>query len=148
MLTLRPHHLLDIVTHHGGGTPFRPHDYGHAVHTVAATVLADLDVRIRFLVGADDICAPCRHLHDGKCAAVLSQLAPPVSKQDYNDGLDRQLFAYFGMTDGQVMTFREYLGIVRAHIDGIEHVCTHPKEDPTKRRANLIRGLEKLRGVS
>lgn len=144
MLTLRPHHLLDIVTQYGSGAPFKPHEYGHAVHTVAETVLADLDVRIRFIAGADDICAPCRNLEADRCTDVLSQLDPPVSKQDYNDDLDRRLFAYFGMKEGQSLTFREYLATIRDHIAGIERVCTHPKEDPVRRRANLTRGLEKL----
>jgi hypothetical protein len=144
MLTLRPHHLLDIVTQYGSGAPFKPHVYGHAVHTVAETVLANIEVRIRFVTGADDICAPCRNLKSGRCVDVLAQLDPPLSKQDYNDGLDRRLFAYFGMTEGQVLTFREYLAIVQGHLDGIERICTHPKEDPDRRLANLTRGLAKL----
>ncbi len=140
----RPHHLIDIVTQYGAGRPFRPSDYGHAVHTVAERVISDVDVTIEFVVDADDICAPCVHLVDGRCDDVLSQLDPPVSKQDYNDDLDRRLLVHLEMTEGQVMSFREYLGVIRAHLDGIEQVCAHPGEDPAGRLSKLTEGLEKL----
>ncbi|MEA3401429.1 MAG: DUF1284 domain-containing protein [Armatimonadota bacterium] len=140
----RPHHLIDIVTQYGAGRAFGPHDYGHAVHTVAERVISDPDVAVEFVVDADDICAPCVHLVEGRCDDVLSQLDPPVSKQAYNDDLDRRLLAHLEMHEGQVMSFREYLAVIRAHIDGIEQVCAHPGEDPAQRLSDLTRGLEKL----
>jgi len=143
-MRLRPHHLLDIIAQYGAGTPFTPSTYGHAVHTVAAAVIADTGLSIEFVVDADDICAPCKHLVAGRCDDVLSRLDPPILKQDYNDDLDRRVLEYLGMTEGQVMTFAEYLQVVREHLDGIEGVCTHPGEDAAKRLANLAAGLEKL----
>ena len=144
----RPHHLIDIISQHGAGTPFRPHAYGHAVHLVAEQVIADPDTVVEFVVDADDICAPCIHLVDGRCDDVLSQLDPPGdrkrshSKQDYNDDLDRRLLEFLGMHEGQVMSFREYLRVIREHLAGIEAVCTHPGEDPARRLAKLTGGLE------
>jgi hypothetical protein len=143
-MRLRPHHLLDIITQYGGGLPFRPSPYGHAVHTVAEAVLAAPEVAIEFVVGADDICAPCKHLIQGRCDDVLSQLDPPIAKQDYNDDLDRRVLAYLGMGEGSVLTFGEFLKVVREHLGGIEEVCTHPKEEPAERLARLTHGLEKL----
>ncbi len=143
-MRIRPHHLLDIVTEFGAGLPFKPASYGHAYHTVAETVIADPDVRIEFVVDADDICSPCKHLVDGRCDDVLTQLDPPMSKLEYNDNVDRRLLEYLGMAEGVVMTFREYLQIVREHLDGIEMICKHPGEEPGKRRAHLAAGLRKL----
>jgi len=140
----RPHHLIDIISQYGAGTPFRPAAYGHAVHVVAEQVIADPEVPVEFVVDADDICAPCIHLVDGRCDDVLSQLDPPISKQDYNDDLDRRLLDFLGMSEGQTMAFREYLRIIREHLDGIEAVCTHPGEDPAQRLAKLTSGLEKF----
>jgi len=37
-MKLRPHHVLDIVSAIGHGAEFRPHPYGHAVHTVAEAI--------------------------------------------------------------------------------------------------------------
>ena len=143
-MRLRPHHLLDIITQHGAGVPFAPHPYGHAVHTVAAAVLADPDVAIAFVVGADDICSPCRHLIDGRCDDVLSQLDPPIAKQDYNDDLDRRVLVHLGMAEGSALTFAGFLEVVREHLAGIEQVCTHPREVPSERLSRLTSGLRKL----
>ena len=70
-MELRPHHILDIVTTYGHGHRFEPHPYGHANHTVAEAILTGTGQEIRFVVGADEICRPCRRLRpDGQCAHV------------------------------------------------------------------------------
>ncbi|MGQ9731267.1 MAG: DUF1284 domain-containing protein [Candidatus Zipacnadales bacterium] len=143
-MRLRPHHVLDIVTQYGRGLPFRPSPYGHAVHTTAEALLADPDISIEFVVDADDICAPCKHLIGSRCNDMLTHCDPPLSKQAYNDDLDRRVLAYFNMVEGDVLTFREYLAVIRTHLDGLEAVCTHPREDPAERLAGLIAGLERL----
>jgi len=144
-MKLRPHHLLDIVTTYGWGGDFKPHPYGHAVHTVAEKVLADPDLEVEFIIGSDEICVPCRHLReDGRCGDVLDQCDPPVSKQDYNDDLDRRLCAHLGFPPHTVMTVREFLKLVNGHVPGIEAICTHPGQNKKKRRESLIGGLTKL----
>ena len=143
-MRLRPHHILDIIAHHGAGLPFEPSPYGHAVHTVAETLLAHREVAIEFVADADDICTPCRHLIDGRCDDLLTHRSPPLPKLEYNDDLDRRLLAFLGLTEGDVLTFGQYLAVVRAHLDGIETVCTHPGEDPARRLANLTAGLRRL----
>lgn len=140
----RPHHLIDIICQYGAGTPFRPSPYGHAVHTVAERIIADPGVLIQFGIGADDICAPCVHLVNGRCDDLVRSLDPPASKQDYNDALDERLLAFLGMTEGQTMTFREYLGVLRTHLDGLAQVCAHPGETPEARHQRLVAGLAKL----
>ena len=142
----RPHHLIDIVTQIGGGGAFKPHPYGHAVHLVAEQVMADPDLTVTFVVGADDICEPCVHLLETaegpRCDDVLSHLDPPISKQEYNDDLDRRLMEFLGLSEGQALTFRDYLVLIRERFSGIEDICTHPGQDPTSRRNKLNRGLE------
>lgn len=140
----RPHHLVDIICQCGAGTPFRPSPYGHAVHTVADRIIAYPETVIEFGVGADDICAPCIHLVDGRCDDLVGSLDPPVSKQEYNDALDERLLAFLGMSEGQTMTFREYLRVLRAHLEGLAQVCAHPGETPEARHQRLVAGLEKL----
>ena len=145
IMELRPHHILDIVKGYGAGSAFKPHSYEHAVHTVAKQILSGLEPKVRLVVGSDEICRPCIHLQpDGLCDDVLHQLDPPISKQMYNDDLDRRLLAYLDLTADTVMTIREYLMIVNDHVPGIEQLCTHPKEDQQARLEGLIGGLEKL----
>ena len=144
-MQLRPHHTIDIISGYGHGAELKPHPYGHAVHTVAEAILADTDTQVELIVGADEICRPCKHLQpDGRCDDVLSQLDPPISKQEYNDDLDRRLFAHFDLEPGAVMSVRQFLEIVDSHVPGIEEICSHPKEDPARRLAGLRQGLVKL----
>lgn len=144
-MRVRPHHLLDIISSFGAGHQFQPHPYQHAVHTCAEIVLNDLDTPLQFVVGADFICAPCIHLGpDGRCDDLVSSLDPPVSKQEYNDALDRKLLQFFGLREGQHMTFGEYLQVIREHFAGLPELCAHPREAPEDRRQRLDAGLRKL----
>jgi hypothetical protein len=144
-MKLRPHHLIDIVSSYGKGAAFSPHPYGHAVHTVAARVLAEPSLPIELVLAADDICAPCCHLQaDGSCDDVLAQLAEPVSKQAYNDDLDARVFSALGLEPHAQLTVRVFLERLSEHVPGIEEICTHPGEDQAERLRGLRRGLERL----
>jgi len=144
-MKLRPHHVLDIVSGYGQDVEFKPHPYGHAVHTVARSILSNVDLEFEFAVGADEICQPCTHLRpDGQCDDVLHQLEPPISKQKYNDDLDRRLLDYLGLTPAKAITIREYLEVVAKSLPGVEKICTHPGEDQEARRRGLQRGLARL----
>ncbi len=144
-MKLRPHHVLDIIRNYGNGIEFKAHPYGHAVHSVAHIVLSNLEIEIEFILGADDICQPCQHLQaDGLCDDVLHQLEQPISKQTYNDELDKRLFSYLDVKPGIVMPMQTFLKRVGRKIPGIEKVCTHPQEDEQFRLNGLKHGLEKL----
>ncbi len=144
-MRLRPHHLIDIIRSYGHGAEFKPHPYGHALHTVATQVLAHPDLEIELVLAADDICRPCRHLQpDGRCDDVLHQLAEPTPKQDYNDALDTELFPLLGIAPGALMTVRQFLEKLSALTPGIETTCTHPGEKQQDRLEGLTKGLAKL----
>ena len=144
-MKLRPHHLIDIVHSYGHGAAFEPHPYGHAVHVVAERVIENPDLEVEFVLGADDICRPCRHLRaDGQCTDVLDQLEEPVAKQVYNDGLDGRLFSLLDIEPGVRMTARDFLTMVEEHMPGIVEVCTHPGEERQYRHDGLRKGLTRL----
>ena len=144
-MDLRPHHILDIVTGFGQGKKYKSHPYGHSQHIVAKKLLSNLDLKIRLVLNADDICKGCTHLlTDGKCKDVLAQLKPSPTKQAYNDVLDCRLFDYLSLDINGVLTTRKYLEIVNEKVPGIEKICTHPKEYMEERLTGLIDGLIKL----
>jgi hypothetical protein len=148
IIELRPHHLLDIIRDYGDGIVYQPHEDGHALHLVAGEVLERLDQEIIFVIAADSICRPCRRLRrDGSCADVLSQLAEPVSKQSYNDALDRRLWDYLELDRGNRLTVRQFLKQVSRRLAGLERLCAHPGEDEAARRAGMQKGLARL-GIS
>ena len=55
-LKLKPHHIIDIITDYGNNEQNRPHLYGHSERLVAPKLLSDLDLKIRLVLEADDIC--------------------------------------------------------------------------------------------
>jgi hypothetical protein len=145
-LCLRPHHLLDILCDYGHGLTYQPHPYGHALHTVAASLLADLDLEITFVIAADAICQPCRHLGaDGQCDDLLGPPPDSPSKQAYNDALDRRLWAYLKLDPEHPITFRTFCQQVGQNLPGIEKICTHPGEEEPYRLAGLQQALVLLK---
>lgn len=144
-MQLRPHHILDIISDYGKGIEYGPHPYGHSQHIVAPSLLSNLDLKIKLVVGADDICDKCEHLMpDGKCNDVLAQLNPSPSKQAYNDVLDCRLLDSLSVEINSVIFSRTYLEIVNKKVPGIENICTHPKENHKERLKGLTNGLIKL----
>ncbi len=144
-MQLRPHHILDIISAFGKGIEYQPHPYGHSLHIVAPRLLSNLDLKIKLVLNADDICEGCEHLlPDGKCKDVLAQLTPSPSKQAYNDVLDSRLFDDLSIEPDCEITTREYLEVVNKKVPGIEKICTHPKENQQERLNGLVSGLIKL----
>ena len=144
-LRLRPHHIIDIITDYGKNIQYEPHPYGHSQHIVAPKLLSSLDLHIKLVLEADDICTGCKHLlPDGKCKDVLAQIKPSPLKQAYNDVLDSRLFDLLIINPNCIMTTREYLKLINDKTPGIEKICTHPKEDSEERLAGLVNGLIKL----
>jgi len=142
---LRPHHLLDILCDYGHGITYQPHPYGHALHTVAAEVLSNPNLEITFVVAADAICQPCRHLlPNQQCDDILGQLPDSPSKQAYNDALDRRLWPYLELDNGHQMNLRAFCQRVSDRLPGIEKVCTHPGEDEQYRLAGLQQAIKQL----
>ena len=144
-MQLRPHHILDIISAYGKGIEYQPHPYGHSLHIIAPKLLSNLDLQIKLILNADDICEGCEHLlPGGKCKDVLAQLTPSPSKQAYNDVLDSRLFDDLSIAPNSVITTRKYLEAVNKKVPGIEKICTHPKENQKERLNGLIDGLTKL----
>ena len=146
MLKLRPHHILDIVRNIGHGIEPKPHEYGHLVHEITRLLMEDPEQYCQLVIANDDICGPCIHL-DGnrKCRDMLGQLETPVSKQDYNDKLDRSLLRHLEIQPDSEMRVADFLHQVAGALNDVVEICTHPKENKEYRFAGLSKGLETLK---
>lgn len=121
-----------------------PSAYGHAVHIVAAQVLQERQTPIEMIVAADDICAPCSRLVEGRCTDYIFAVDPPQSKQEYNEALDKRLLAHLELQEGDILTVQAFCERVKEHLNDIAKICAHPREDPQARLSHLYVGLQKL----
>jgi hypothetical protein len=151
MISIKPHHFVDIVTACGEGlATFEPHPYGHAVHTVAREVLGNLDIVLRIELGADDICLPCRHHIDGRCTDTIDtsfRPAAPVSKQAYNLLLDQRWAERLDLQQDDTLTARELCRRIQSCADDLADIYReNPPERTAAKRVQLQQGITRLLG--
>jgi hypothetical protein len=151
MISIKPHHFVDIVTACGEGlATFEPHPYGHAVHTVAREVLGNLDIVLRIELGADEICLPCRHHLDGSCTDMIDtsfRPAAPASKQAYNLLLDQRWAERLDLRQDDTLTARELCRRIQAQAADISDIYReNPPERVAAKQEKLQQGLSRLLG--
>jgi len=145
-IPIKPHHLIDILRSFGQGRRvFQPHPCGHAVHAVAAHLLEARDAEIRIELGADAICAPCRHNAGGACDDTIDtsfRPAAPSAKGDWNLLLDRRWCERLGLAQGDRLTVRQFCRRVRQRAGDLRGIYREEPADRTAARtADLWRGL-------
>ncbi len=142
MIRIKPHHFIDIVADIGRGQrAWQPHPYGHAVHTVAAAILADPDAMLEMELGADDICAPCRHNVAGLCDDVIDtsfRPAAPSSKREWNLLIDRRWCERLGLAEGDRLTARQFCQRLRDRMGDVADIY---REIPPERTASRARDI-------
>jgi hypothetical protein len=115
-LPIKPHHFVDILADFGRGrTDFQPHPYGHDLHTVAARILAEHDLRLLIAVGADAVCEPCRHNAEGICVDGMPDsqsryVGVPEGKEEWNRRIDGRWCAVLRVSEGEETTAAELCG--------------------------------------
>ena len=145
-IRIKPHHFIDILTGLGRGQEFAPHPLGHAVHTVAARILAERDVMLEMELGADAICAPCVKNVDGICIDTIDtsyRPAAPVSKREWNLRIDRRWCERLGLEAGERLTARAFCKRLRERAGEIADIYREiPPERTADRQGNLRAGVE------
>ena len=146
-IRIKPHHFVDILVSLGTGQrSFKPHPYGHAVHTVSERILADPDVPLEMELGADDICRPCSHNIEGLCDDVIDTSFRPLapsSKREWNLLLDRRWCERLGLAQGDRLTARRFARLASDRAGDITDIYREIPADRTQvRAANLRKGIE------
>lgn len=149
MIAIKPHHFVDILTALGEGrTQFEPHPYGHAVHAVAAEILANPAVQLQIELGADEICAPCSHNVGGLCDDTIdTSFRPraPRSKREWNLRIDRRWCQRLSLQQDDCLTAREFCLRIRDQAGDITEIYEEiPPERTAQRQAKLIRGISRF----
>jgi hypothetical protein len=149
VIRIKPHHFIDIITALGRGeTSFEPHPYGHAVHTVAASLLKDRDAMLEMELGADDICQPCKHNKDGLCDDTIdTSFRPdaPSSKRLYNLTIDQRWCQRLSLKQGDRITAREFCQRLDKQTDDISDIYReNPNRHSALRKKDLRAGIIKF----
>ncbi|MEW6355050.1 MAG: hypothetical protein AB1696_01885 [Planctomycetota bacterium] len=149
VIRTKPHHFIDIVTSFGRGQEtFKPHPYGHAVHTVSAKVLAERDVMLEMELGADDICAPCKHNIGGLCDDTIDtsfRPGAPSSKREYNLLIDKRWCKRLGLKQGDRLTARAFCERLKDRCEDLMEIYReNPPDRVAERTATLKAGIEKF----
>lgn len=142
VIRVKPHHFVDILCAVGAGqTTFKPHPYGHAVHSVSEQVLADRDVVLEMDLGADDICKPCKHNIEGLCDDTIDtsfRPGAPTSKREYNLLIDERWCERLGLKQGDRLTARDFSRRVKERMGDISDIY---RENPAQRVADKAQKL-------
>lgn len=151
MISIKPHHFVDIVTAFGEGrTDPQPHPYGHALHKVTREILANREVELRMDFGADDICLPCRHNSEGVCQDTIDVSFRPLaprSKREYNLLIDERWAERLGIREGEVLTARDLCVRIRDRAGDLGDIYRETPLDRTaERQAKLEKGVVRFLG--
>ncbi len=142
ILSIKPHHFVDIITAFGDGkTVFEPHPYGHAVHTAAKRILECKEITLQIELGADAICLPCKHNINGKCVDTIDtsyRPEAPSSKREWNLLIDRRWCQKLDLHEGAQMTAREFCQRIQQKAGDITDIYREIPADRTAERARKL----------
>ncbi len=151
MIRIKPHHFVDIITSFSDkDITFEPHPYGHAVHTISERILRDRDVLLEIELGADDICAPCKHNIGGICDDTIDtsfRPSAPSSKREWNLLIDERWCKRLRLKQGERLTARELCR--RLHKDSGDIIDIYreiPAELTAERERKLKAGIRRFLG--
>ena len=146
MISIKPHHFIDIITSFGTGQrTFQSHPYGHNVHTVSQQILDDCNMILEMELDADDICKPCIHNINGVCDDNLQDRS--MSKHDFNTALDARLFQQLGLSEDMEMEAGDFCRVLRGKFGEPSQIWTHLSSKEAKSRFEMMsKGIEKLLG--
>ena len=142
-ISIKPHHFVDIITSFGAGSrTFKPHPYGHAVHTVSEQIDSNREVCMKIELGIDDICRPCVHNAAGFCDDTIdTSFRPeaPKSKREWNLLIDRRWCKRLKIKQGDRLTPRQLCKRLRSLGGEIADIYREIPADMTHERARKLK---------
>jgi len=147
IVEMRPHHFVDILRGIGAGREFKPHPYGHAVHSVAKTLMARPHAFLKLVNRCDAICAPCIHNKAGVCGDYLQDRN--MTKHDFNTALDTRLFDRPELSENMELTAADFCCLLREEFGDPSQIWTHISASEAQQRLQMmLRGIEKFTSSS
>ena len=145
MITIKPHHFMDIIKLYGKGiTVFVPDtNMGHDFYAVANEILAKKQTILKLTTEGDDICKPCR-FYKTQCTDPLTTIPGYTSKNTYNTTLDERMMQFFHLNTQKTYSSQELCSIYFAHHDFIFQIWKEENDAVTKARHDwFVKGAKK-----
>jgi len=144
MITIRPHHFLDIIKLYGSGLEkFVPdREFGHDFWRVGNLILENHQVELKLVVGADDICKPCKFLKKGNCL--------DGKKQVWNKVIDERILEKLGFEKNAKIKAIDFASKAKKLLrkrDIFEIWKERPFQETEKRAVFLLRGFCRYCGI-
>lgn len=142
-MKLRIHHFFDMIRDIGSGKPFVPHPYQHSYHIAAQEILADPHLPIEIVAVPDSACSGCIHLVNSSCDDVITHRADFVSKEEFNNHLDRRIMKICEIRAPGIYTPWELCRLAGKYLESIYYIYEGNDESHTReRKKNVQRGLK------
>ncbi|MEG0276634.1 MAG: DUF1284 domain-containing protein [Coprobacillus sp.] len=140
MITIKPHHFIDIIKLYGGGIEvFVPDEkMGHDFYKVANEIINNPDIGLRLTIHADDICQPCHCCQNGICDDGLSVIKGISKKDKYNKMLDQRIIDLLSLNIKHTYTALELCQLIHKDSQIIFDVWKEEEDDLTQRRYELF----------
>lgn len=101
MLTIKPHHFIDIIKLYGGGIEIFREDkvYKHDFARVANEIINNKNIDIKITTHNDDICIPCKYSsYLDVCTDTITHIEGIDLKNDWNKILDERIIKYANLS--------------------------------------------------
>ncbi|NOY57346.1 MAG: hypothetical protein GXO75_00230 [Calditrichaeota bacterium] len=137
MISIKPHHFVDIITLLGAGKIFAPHPYKHDLHRVAYDIFVNHDILVRIELGADDICQPCIHNINGLCDDTIDTSYRPEApslKREWNLLIDNRWCERLKLKQNDILSARDFCQWLQNLAGDISSIYQEIPADRTKKR--------------
>lgn len=146
MITIKPHHFIDIIKLYGAGIgTFVPDTaYQHDFYRIANEIIGNMDTVLQLTVYGDDICKPCNRYNGKECTDPLDCIQGFCRKETYNQTLDTRLLTLLVLNTDETYTARAILDKMWREKSMNFLVWQEERELTETRNALFQKGCEKL----
>lgn len=142
-MELRIHHFFDIIRDFGSGKEIKPHSHGHSYHLVAEMIRKDPYLKIKLVVRNDHVCKACSYLKDDHCVDTIAHRSDFISKEAFNNHLDRRIMEACLLEEGHSLTIAELCEKASLYLGNFEWIYYGNDQQHTEiRKKNVILGLK------
>ena len=144
-INLRVHHFFDIIRDFGKGEDISPHPYQHSFHKIANLIRNNSDLRIKIVIKCDSVCDGCIYYKKGYCEDVLNHRKDFISKEEFNNQIDRRIIEKCLIKKGEILTPIQLCQKAKLYLDNINFIYAGNNRFHTEqRKKDVIKGLRCL----